>query len=515
MILLRGKLYYDVQIKLDVMMANTGLFGVIFRAKDRYNFYTFIVDKNSGSKVIAKMINGELIIIKKISDGGIVLNQWHSINIEVRANIIRIIMFDSDNPKKLLTDKSISIEDDTFVRGTVGIFTNGIKGFYFDNFETIPLSCFSPWIPKRNVSVRNSNANNYFEDFRGELKEKYNIHDIDSSVSRNGPAEWLLNNETSDLGYAIEQKTDVFDFSPHKRPTFITLKNVNLTNGNLFVQFTPKKNNGIISIIFKYGLIFAKNQPGEGIEQFYTFEMNNENPENALFQLRLHNNNEIKIISSVNANQFKGLKYAYLPMKMNTVFLQVINGQTTVKISQDNQHFHIIFNLNENSIPNGTIGIGTFKTPVLFSQLSLNPLKIHLTSDDVNQILGNKFPGIPMPSPLKVHEAFLPLNHSNLKTNKIETAEKYLNLQISFLSSALGYNYKKAVPKYDSSITDEMRSPSNRKEESSKGNYNWKQCVFNQEISQRKSFCSNNFSSTILQEKCEVKSYISFFYNYL
>lgn len=503
MILLKGKVYYDVTIKVDVMMANNGTAGIIFRAKNQYNFYAFIIDKTTGNKALVRVVNGEIDILKKISDGGILINQWHSIVIEVRANKISVYIYDAESPNKTSTEKTIILEDNTFVKGSVGIFTNGVKGFYFDNFSTMPSACWSPWVPKPYITVRNSNSNFYIEDFKGVLIEKYEIHDLDDKDARDGPAMWNLVREFTEFGEYIEQTSAVYDKTSRKRSHFLTLKNKNLQNGIFMLQFIPGARNGIISVIFKYNEILDTHKSEDKTVQYYTFEMNNESPE-PRFTLKMYLNGESKVIQSISVSQLSNLSYAYVAQRINTVKIEVINESITVKVSQENREFFEVFNLTDNKIAYGTIGFGTYRTPARFFGIYINPPKMKMTNADVDFILNKRFVELPFPSPWRIKEATIKSNYVR-QLSVTNTALGNLYHQISLLRSSLGFDFGNVkTESYEENEEVRVSETEVREDYEFKNIFGWRRCVVARNDVARKNYCENQFESEFMKEKCQV-----------
>lgn len=57
--MLKNKLYYDSQFKVNVRAMNEGLFGIIFRAVDHENYYSFeCKGGDEGFKRIRRYKNG-------------------------------------------------------------------------------------------------------------------------------------------------------------------------------------------------------------------------------------------------------------------------------------------------------------------------------------------------------------------------------------------------------------------------------------------------------------------------
>jgi len=511
MLMLKSKNYFDVKIKLDILMANNGTAGIIFRAKDRYNFYCFLIDKNTGSKAMTKVVNGNMEILKKINDGGILINEWHSIVIEVKASKISVYMYDAETSNKAITEKTIVVEDDTFIRGTVGILANGVKGFYFDKFSATPLTCWSPWIPKENLTIRNPNANIYREDFRENLLENYEIHNVDESSVKDGPAIWELVNSI-ELGEYIIQSNLVYDTSEKRMPNYITLKNKNFQNGIFEVQIIPLTKKGIISVIFKYNVMADPKKPYEKVVQFYIFEMDNESNE-PQFLLRMYLNGDFKLLQSISTTQISShLKNAFLYSKVNFVRIEAINEHITIKVSQDNSDFYNIFNLENTSIAFGTIGFGTFKSPAKFISVYSNPPKLNLKKDDIAFILNKNHPLIPIPSSSRIKDAASKSSYVQGKVSKNNTALGILYHQSALLGSSLGYDFKKPeADKINNSISknvnNNLDSVSNKKQDDNlKSLGGWRQCIYIKTDENRKSYCQNEFGNNTMKDRCQVNN---------
>jgi hypothetical protein len=464
------------------------------------------------------MINGNLTILKKIEDGGILINDWHSVIITVQASKISVYMYDKETASKAVSEKTIEVEDSTFVRGTASIFINGVKGFCFDNFSIAPLKCWSPWQPKGTINVKNTNTNIYVEDFKGTVEEKYNIFDLDESTARDGPANWKLTYEDSVLGSFLSQTTLVFDTSAQKKPSFITLKEKNFCNGIYKVHFEPEREYGSVSIIFKFHKEVSKT--GNVKEEFYSFDISNANEPS--FKLRRWNNGEIKILNSLNASQVPGLKKAYAPKRNNIVEIEYVNNRLTIRMNQDGIRFHDIMNVVEDTIKCGTVGYGTSNTTARFTGIYIEALRLKLTTSDIDLILNKNFDSLPFPSARRIQK--IAESTQNVMSQMINnfSAFAFLMSQVSVLGSTLGFNIKIGSQESSSAssslslnvnvnvnINGSSSSSQASKAEIGSGN-DWKVCIMSRSFDSRKKYCQLKHNNSELEQKCEVIFYIIF-----
>jgi len=456
------------------------------------------------------MINGQLTILKKIEDGGILINDWHSVIITVQASKISVYMYDKETASKASSEKTIEVEDSTFVRGTASVFINGVKGFCLDNFSVSPLKCWSPWQPKGTVKVINTNTNIYIEDFKGTIFEKYIVIDIEESTAREGPAIWKIVYEDSVLGSFISQTTLTYDSSPQKRPSFLALKEKNFCNGIFKIHFEPERERGTISIIFKYHKTVSRT--GSIKEEFYSFDISNENEPS--FKLRRWNNGDIKIINRLNASQVPGLKKAYAHKRNNIIEIEYVNDRLTIRMNQDGMKFHDIMNVVEDTIKCGSIGYGTSNTTARFTSIYIEALRIKLTASDIDMILNKSFDSLPFPSVRRVRKIAESTQSIMSSVIKNSSAYSYILSQISMLGSSLGLNFKtesKSSSSLSVNINVNINSSSSSSSSSSQANNtqmssgnDWKVCIVTRSFDDRKKYCQLKHNNSELEQKCEV-----------
>lgn len=455
------------------------------------------------------MVNGNLIILKKVNDGGILLNDWHSVIITVQAGKISAYMYDKETAVKTISEKTLEVEDYTFVRGSAAIFVNGVKGFYIDEFNIIPNKCWSAWQPRSSVIIKNTNTNIFVEDFKGTLTEKYTIVDVIDSNSRDGPAIWKMTYEDSNLGSYISQTSLVFDISPQKRPSFIINKNKNFCTGIFKSHFEPLQEHGMVSIVFKYTKEIDKS--GNGKEEFYTFDMINDNE--PTFKFRRWSNGDIKVLYSIGCAQVKGLTKAYKYKNKNMVEIEYVNDRVTIRMSQDGIVFYDVVNMVENTFRCGTVGFGTFKTAVNFSASYMENIKMKLTTGDIDLIINKNFKGIAFSSARKINSLSESLNSVMSLMIKNSSASAYLLSQISIIGSSLGFDLRSdRKASFSASASNSISGSASTSASSasmSVASFNsssggWRVCVISRSSNLRKKYCQQSYNNIVFQQKCEV-----------
>jgi hypothetical protein len=473
-----------------------------------------MIDKQNGYKAIGKMVNGEFTIIKKITDGGILLNDWHQIIITAKTGNIKVYMYDEEISTKVSSEKTIEVNDSTFVKGGVAVFVNGVNGFFFDKLVIDPINCWSPWEPKSDLSIMNPNSNIYYEDFFGILEERYTIIDTEEVNQKEGPSSWGIVYEDVSLGSYIHQDSMISDSSSRKQSSFLILKEKNFCHGKIFLEFRAQNENGIISTIIKYSDILSVN--GQKKTQYLSFDMNNENE--PTFSLRYWNNGDVKVINSINASQIKGFEKAYVKNKQNNVKIEYINGRITIYASQNGGEFQQIINTKHEIIKCGSVGFGTFNTPAKFSLFEITPMNMKLSLNDIDYIINNTTPYIPVPSVEQIASIADNIPQIKSTVNFGLTASDYLLTQSSMLQSTMGKDFSKNIldqsyisinlegkeliksSTTDSQIEINMR---NRNSNNSIKDGGWKTCVVTRSNSERKKYCQSNYNNPVFQNKCE------------
>jgi hypothetical protein len=485
MITLNKKIYFDLHLEVDLLCKSNGVAGVLFRVKNSFNYYAFVIDKSKGTKSIIKMVNGNQISLLTINDGGIVLNDWHRVIIDLRAGDIKITIYDMEQAQ-INTQKVLTYTDYTFISGTVGLFVNNMRGFYFVNLTVLPMPCWSPWVPKNEINVVNPNASLYNEDFMSEISGKFDILD---PTKASKSSDWIFVNNMALNKYGIQQKSDIMDLSSAKKPAILILKRADFSNGTFCVKFKTEQAEGMVSVIFKYSKGMSK--MGQESETFYTFDMLN-SQKNGQFLLRKFINNEPRELSSV--GKLNGLsELGYTTQGLNHVCIETINSQITVKVGQNSNLFNVI-NIEDTSFPSGQVGIGTFNTNVLFTYLDVLPPMLNLTANDVSEIMKKDTSEIFIPSVTAIKRTSYELPQQPMR----ESAMGTITSLSSLLGSVLGNNYNRPTGQQTSQT--EVKNVFGNENIAATG---FEQCIEADTSDKRSNICRRIGGLKIIRDNCE------------
>ena len=469
-----GKQYYDFKLTVEVLVKSKGIAGVVFRMKDAFNYYAFYIDKSSGWKALVKVTNGVQTFLSKVRDGGILVNNWHRIEITTIASHIRVFIYDLEQKNKTSSEKIIEGTDTTFASGSVGLFVNMMEGFYFDNLQVVANRCWTPWIPSKGLKIATPLSAVYYENFSGTFSEKFNSQDSDAM--QDGPSEWKMNQYASmQQGPGLYQNSLVFDNSPTRRPTMALLRKKLFTNGGITVSFVPMNSDGIVSIIFKYRQ--DKAPTGSTTEMFYIFEMIN-SPSNPQFVLRRFLNGIVKELYSIDKPVQNLL--GYKPSLRHTVLIESLGENIKIKLSVVGSEMVELLSIKDSAIGSGLVGVGTFKVKCNFSAIEIFPPFLQLTESDKNKILTTDGNEIYFPS----MQGLVVRNGSN--DNK-----------------PLANNASEGNTK-NNGKTSGMTSGD--KTSSSNTAVGWKTCIKHASVKDRNLYCERSFNFPVSQTKCKVSN---------
>jgi len=391
-----GREYFDFKLSVDILVKSNGVSGVAFRMKDEYNYYAFVIDKMAGTKSIVKVVDGKKTDLKSIKDGGILVNNWHKLEIKANAGHIKVFIYDTEQVNKTQSEKKIEVNDYTYSVGGIGFFVNNMEGFYFDEVKVTSANCWTPWEPTKGLDIRVPLSAVYTEDFSGTIESKFTVNEPDDV--QDGPSKWTINQYAS-IGdpLGLYQRSSCYDKSSHRRPIMMLKNEKYLANGVISVTFTPYTSDGTVSIIFKY--LTSKSAAGDVNESFYLFEAVNQ-MKGGQFVLRKFVNGIVKEITST-SDQVKGLPtVGYLRGVPNSVQIEVLGQSIKVRYSMNNSQLVEVLSAQDSSIPYGLVGVGTYKVKSSFSTFEIFPPKLQISEAEKTKILSSDseeifFPTIP------------------------------------------------------------------------------------------------------------------------
>jgi hypothetical protein len=374
---LTDKQLFDFEYSIDILTKSEGTIGVAFRIEDQFNYYAFAINKKQGTKSIIKVLNGKPSVLNTITDGGILLNEWLHVVVTTKANLMTVKTWDAVTK---LNEKVLQAYDNNFISGTIGVFANNVDAMFFDNLNVEPINCWSAWVPKKDVIIKPVYSNIYSEDLEGSFLEKYTIRDPEKVAD--GPSKWDFRIIGRNAG--IVQSSMVYDSSAAKLPSFILLKDSEIKHGSIRVIFTPEKENGAISIIFKY----FKDVSAD-LEKYYrlTFTHSTKEGESEIALLRFTNGGN-KVIQSITAplRQVNNLQ-GYAPGLKHDVLINIFNDEIKASISVNNSKYEEFLKAKDKDISEGQVGLGTYKTTAVFSAFDITPPQPTLTEAERTTIM--------------------------------------------------------------------------------------------------------------------------------
>jgi hypothetical protein len=432
--------------------------------KDEYNYYAFVIDKMAGTKSIVKVVDGRQTELKSIKDGGILVNNWHKVEIKTNAGHIKVFIYDTEQVNKTQSEKILEVNDYSYSTGGVGFFVNNMEGFYLDEIKIIAENCWTPWEPTKGLDIRVPLSAVYTEDFAGTIDAKFMTNEPDEM--QDGPSKWTMNQYAS-IGepLGLYQRSSGYDKSPHRRPIMMIKKDKYIANGIISITFTPYNLEGTVSIVFKY--LNSKTASGDTSESFYLFEAVNQ-MKGGQFVLRKFQNGIIKEITSI-SDQVKGLPtVGYLRGVPNTVQIEVLGESIKIRYSMNNSELVEILSARDSSIGYGLVGVGTYKVKSSFSSFEIFPPDLQISEAEKTKILSSDS-----------EEIFLPTIPGLENMNKRGNGNGNIPNQ--------GGDTKK----------------NNSGQLNGTDGLGIKECMINNTIKDRKSWCTRTFNVLPAQERCE------------
>lgn len=324
------------------------------------------------------MINGEIHVIQKIDDGGILINSWHTVRVKVEANRFHIFIYDAEQVARANSEKVIEFEDSDLASGSVAAYINDTSHFFIDALRIKSINCWTPWQPKVDVTLITNSANSFTETFKGSFDLNYEL--IDQPDSKDGPSNWRMvtkQTETEDL--SIVQDATIYDPSSLRIPAMAVLKDRYLQDGILRVEFVPLTDNGVISVIFKYNS--QKTDYGT-TTSFYVFDFTNNgdgSEENQCILRRVDNglSKELKSITGARdiENPPTGFVCGYRQNVPHLLQLEVSGMVIKASLSINSRPFIKLFEVTDDTIKIGRVGFGTYHAKAQFITIETRPPK--------------------------------------------------------------------------------------------------------------------------------------------
>lgn len=364
---LKGLNFFDSEIVVSMLAKGTGCIGVMFRAKDDFNFYLFELCDHENVKRLSKVENGNVYVLKEVPDEVLINNQWNKIKIvNSHASIDVYTILEDQKEVKIL-----SALDERFLSGTVGFYSQiQGQGSFFDDLEIKAQPCLelskthsTNSLGKQNVGGSHSSVVTcpYY-------KETYMHTTLQYTVTNNVDFEWNYQAEkSSDSHYLLCSLKGDKEESRGDKYTFALLKqkpcNVGYFSFDVNVNVNEDVTIGgsaVVHVVFHF--VDEAN--------FNALELSE-----SAFRFWSKVNNSKKILSEVNSVSFLE--------KLKSVDRQWV----TVKLHFNETHFKVLVShkdigdvkleatgFDKQIVRLGTVGFHVFNlTEVKFDSIVLSP----------------------------------------------------------------------------------------------------------------------------------------------
>jgi hypothetical protein len=160
-------------MNLEIMTVSENLLGVVFRFRDQFNYYAFLLNQKVGYKRLIRVSNGKYKKLAELKDGGLFQGEWFKVQINLVSANIKVRFGQSKNHEKYSELPIVfNIDDFELRQGTIGFVVNNNNKFFFDNLFIKPKHCWTEWAAHNKVEVIPARASIFEEDYRGELEKK-------------------------------------------------------------------------------------------------------------------------------------------------------------------------------------------------------------------------------------------------------------------------------------------------------------------------------------------------------
>ncbi|KFH00496.1 F5/8 type C domain-containing protein [Toxoplasma gondii VAND] len=182
----RNKRFFDGIFSTDVYISGSGSAGIAFRMKDFENMFLFEMrQSNGGFKRLLRIVDGKPVEVSRVDDGGYLEGKWYTVRIEMREARLRIIVVEESTAPVVVEPPAIfDLIDGSLMSGSIGFFTSGVDGAYFDMIQVDALPCV---LRTEALPPKPATCSNYKEMFVGSLRKNWSVSESDTI---GGPARW-------------------------------------------------------------------------------------------------------------------------------------------------------------------------------------------------------------------------------------------------------------------------------------------------------------------------------------
>ena len=166
----------DYQLNMDLRSGDDDILGVMFRYQDPNNYYRFSWNAQAKTRRLEKKVNG---VFHVLAQDAAVYNIWqrYPLQITARGSVLTVAVGGST---------IFSVNDSSFSRGTIGLFSASNSRSYFDNIDA------------RDLDTGNVLVADDFDD------GDYVGWTVTDEVTENGPSQWSVRNgalvQTANIG---------------------------------------------------------------------------------------------------------------------------------------------------------------------------------------------------------------------------------------------------------------------------------------------------------------------------
>ncbi|PFH35970.1 F5/8 type C domain-containing protein [Besnoitia besnoiti] len=354
---LRNKRFFDVIFTTDVYITGSGSIGIAFRMKDFGNMFLFEMHQtNGGFKRLLRIADGTPIEVARVDDGGYLEGKWYTVRIEMREARLRIsVVEESAVPMVVEPEPIIDLIDGYFMSGSIGFFSSGVDGAYFDMVRVDALPCVLRTEP---LPPKPATCSNYKESFVGSVRKNWSVSENDTE---GGPARWEYRTNVGGEAKVLAQMSSVRGREEHTPSIAVLGGNRGCESGTFSFKVLPQCENGIVGAVFKY----------KDPHSYMLFEMG---PSFA----RLRKRTDGSFTTSA-----KSFLAGYRIGRWNSISITFSGGNVVVNDGRGGSPIPVFSILARESWEGGAVGFATWNCGgVAFADISLHPMQeSHLISN--------------------------------------------------------------------------------------------------------------------------------------
>jgi hypothetical protein len=365
-LVLKSKDYYDFELKFSLMIKDGETFGVSFRYRDYYNYYTFEITNQS--KRIRKFKSGQAYLIDQKNDGGCLQQVWYNVKITAQQSKYYIYMAEyNSNQVNINYEKIFEFNDNDYLNGTIAFNSNGVNYLLLDSISITPLTCtnFDNFTQDRQIPLTPT-CSRFTETFKHGFLQRWKV--IDPIDVIDGPSIWKTLHDIENRDIVLVQQSNIAGISDDQEGSAFVMKDVtkSCNKGKITIQMKAL-DEGIIGIVFR----FENNN-------FYVVELSQK-----FIRMRKKVDNKFSLIASApipgyERNIWFGLMLTIYEDKFNVFLSKGINtGDSSIVQVFDKE-------VSDNDLKFGVFGLTTYKTKLIVSEVIISPFEESMITNNNN-----------------------------------------------------------------------------------------------------------------------------------